>query len=41
MRVLDLIIKKRDGENLTAEEIDFLISEFTRGNIPDYQMSAF
>jgi pyrimidine-nucleoside phosphorylase len=41
MRVLDLIIKKRDGENLTAEEIEFLISEFTRDNIPDYQMSAF
>jgi pyrimidine-nucleoside phosphorylase len=40
MRVLDLIIKKRDGGNLTAEEIGFLISEFDRGNIPDYQMSA-
>ncbi|HAA34540.1 MAG TPA: pyrimidine-nucleoside phosphorylase, partial [Firmicutes bacterium] len=41
MRVLDLIIKKRDGGNLTTEEIEFLISEFTRGDIPDYQMSAF
>ena len=41
MRVLDLIIKKRDGGNLTAEEISYLISEFNRDNIPDYQMSAF
>lgn len=40
MRVLELILKKRDGGNLSAEEIGFLISEFNRGNIPDYQMSA-
>lgn len=41
MRVLDLIIKKRDGGNLTTEEIAFLISEFNKDNVPDYQMSAF
>ena len=40
MRVLDLINKKKDGEILTTEEINFLISEFNRGNVPDYQMSA-
>ena len=40
MRVVDLIIKKRDGKTLSNEEIDYLISEYTKGNIPDYQMSA-
>jgi pyrimidine-nucleoside phosphorylase len=40
MRVLDLICKKRDGEILTTEEINLLIDEFNRGNVPDYQMSA-
>ena len=40
MRMYDLIKKKRDGEILTKEEIDFMISGYTDGNIPDYQMSA-
>ncbi len=40
MRMYDLIKKKRDGEILTKEEIDFMIAEYTIGNIPDYQMSA-
>ena len=40
MRMYDLIKKKRDGEILTKEEIDFVIAEYTVGNIPDYQMSA-
>ncbi len=41
MRAVDLIEKKRDGRKLTAQEIGFLIGGFTRGEIPDYQMSAF
>lgn len=40
MRVLDLISKKRDGGILTTDEINLLIDEFNRGNVPDYQMSA-
>lgn len=41
MRMYDLIEKKRDGYELEKEEIQYMISEYTRGNIPDYQMSAF
>jgi len=41
MRMVDLIQKKRDGYCLTSEEIDFMVSGFTNGSIPDYQMSAF
>lgn len=40
MHVIDLITKKRNGEILTKEEIEFLIQTYTMGNIPDYQMSA-
>lgn len=40
MRMYDLIMKKRSGEALLREEIEFMISEYTAGNIPDYQMSA-
>lgn len=40
MRMVDLIEKKRDGEELTTEEIRFFIEEYTAGNIPDYQVSA-
>ncbi|MDQ2952472.1 MAG: thymidine phosphorylase [Chloroflexota bacterium] len=40
MRVADLIERKRDGGTLTAEEIDFLIQGYTKGQIPDYQVSA-
>jgi len=36
----DLIMKKRNGEILSKEEIDFMISEYTAGRIPDYQMAA-
>jgi len=39
--MVDLIEKKRDGIELTAEEISFLVSGYTKGEIPDYQMSAF
>jgi pyrimidine-nucleoside phosphorylase len=41
MRAQDIIKKKRDGETLTREEIQFLIEGYTTGQIPDYQMSAF
>ncbi len=40
MRMYDLIMKKRNGGVLSKEEIDFMISEYTDGKIPDYQMSA-
>ena len=40
MQMTDLIAKKRDGGVLSTEEIDFMIQGYTRGEIPDYQMSA-
>ena len=40
MRMSDLIEKKRDGGELTAAEIRWMIEGYTRGEIPDYQMSA-
>lgn len=40
MRMVDLIEKKRDGEELTTEEIQFFIQQYTNGDIPDYQVSA-
>ena len=39
-RIVDLILKKRNGEELTSEEIQFIIDNYVSGNIPDYQMSA-
>ena len=41
MRMVDLIEKKRDGAALSDAEIRFIISGFTDGSIPDYQMAAF
>ncbi|MDD6190263.1 MAG: thymidine phosphorylase [Firmicutes bacterium] len=41
MDILDIIRKKRDGEELSAEEIKFLIKGYSEGTIPDYQMAAF
>jgi pyrimidine-nucleoside phosphorylase len=41
MRMVDLIEKKRDGQVLTTAEIQFIVSGYTKGDIPDYQMSAF
>ncbi|HET9319773.1 MAG TPA: thymidine phosphorylase, partial [Bryobacteraceae bacterium] len=41
MRVVDLIRRKRDSGQLSAEEIQYVIREYTAGSIPDYQMAAF
>lgn len=41
MRMYDLIMKKRNGEALTEQEIQYMIREYVAGEIPDYQMSAF
>lgn len=40
MRMYDLIVKKRNGEALTKEEIYWFIEKYTAGEIPDYQVSA-
>ncbi|WP_338627491.1 pyrimidine-nucleoside phosphorylase [Clostridium baratii] len=40
MRMYDLILKKRNGKELTKEEIDFFVQGYTKGEIPDYQASA-
>src|ERR1700694_101908 len=41
MRTVDLIHRKRDGEELSAEEIAYVVDGYTNGTIPDYQASAF
>ncbi len=41
MRAVDLIQKKRDGIELTTQEINWLITGYVSGKVPDYQMSAF
>lgn len=40
MRMIDIILKKRKGEELTTEEINFFVDGFTKGEIPDYQVSS-
>lgn len=40
MRMVDIIEKKRDGQTLTKEEIEFFIEGYTNGDIPDYQVSS-
>jgi len=40
MRMYDLIMKKRNGGELTTEEINFFVGGYTDGTIPDYQVSA-
>lgn len=40
MRMYDLILKKRNGDELSKEEIEFFIENYTKGKIPDYQVSA-
>ena len=41
MKAVDIIIKKRDGQELSQDEINFFIEGFTAGSIPDYQASAW
>jgi pyrimidine-nucleoside phosphorylase len=41
MRTVELIQRKRDGEELAPEEIDFMVDGYTSAEIPDYQMAAF
>ena len=41
MRIVDLIRKKRDGQQLTREEIQFIVRGYTESQFPDYQMSAW
>src|SRR5947207_13942133 len=41
MRLGDLIRKKRDGQELATEEIEFIVKGYTRGELPDYQISAW
>lgn len=40
MRMVEVIERKRDGEALTREEIEFFVTGYTRGDIPDYQAAA-
>src|SRR5690348_2067282 len=41
MRTVDIIAKKRNGEELIPDEIESLIAGYTRGDVPDYQMAAW
>ena len=41
MRAVDIIIKKRDHQELTRDEIEFFVQGYTRGEIPDYQAAAW
>ena len=41
MRAVDIIQKKRDGLELTSQEIQWLIEGYVDGAVPDYQMAAF
>ncbi len=41
MHMIDIITKKRDQLELSKEEIEFVVKAYTKGSIPDYQMSAF
>ncbi len=41
MRMIDIILKKKNKVELTVNEINWMIEEYTKGEIPDYQMSSF
>ena len=40
MNILEIISKKRDAKELSKEEIEYFVKEYTNGNIKDYQASA-
>ena len=40
MNIIDIILKKKNKEILTEEEIKYVVENFDNGNIKDYQMSA-
>ncbi len=40
MRIIDIIEKKREKQELTQQEIEYFITEYTKGNVKDYQASA-
>ena len=40
MRMYDLILKKRNGGELSTEEINFFVDKYTNGEIPDYEISS-
>lgn len=41
MRAYDIILKKRNGEKLSYDEIKFMVDGYVRGEVPDYQMASF
>ena len=41
MRMVDIITKKRDGKEISDQEIQFFVDGYVKGDIPDYQVSAF
>ena len=41
MDIIDIIIKQKNGIDLSDSEIEYLINGYTQGIIPDYQMSAY
>lgn len=41
MELLDLIYKKRNGQSLTKDELEFLVNGIVKSDFPDYQLSAF
>ena len=41
MRTVDIIRKKRDGGELSREELAHIVEGYTKGEVPDYQVSAF
>lgn len=41
MNIAEIISTKRDGEELTPEQVEFLVAGYAKGKVPDYQMAAF